>query len=360
LKPESSLARRHPVKTFALLLLLLLVFAEVVFRIAFAVKGYPVGTLAPSWLAFQPVDSLEVWNSFYMDENGIYKASRDYWSQPGWNINSEGFRGREFVPDTLDGSTSLLFIGDSYTWGAHATPPDSCFVDLLERDSLFICYNAGMPGTDPAQYLQVAKIYIPRLHPAFTLVMVYLGNDLMDSVRTIVPNENIYWQTSAGWLPVAYKGRHFQSAREAYAYVVDKYSAHTLLEKMLLKTALGTAALSFPLRMEEYADWNRKKNSTVTNRYLKQIQEVCRQHNSELFIFIIPREADLKKEFYKNPRQYVIKNYPALLSGLENITYVFPFRKEHLYPQPDGHLNNAGHEFAATLIRDALRMTDYE
>src|SRR6185503_15897694 len=133
---------------------------EVALRIAFAVKGYPVGMLAPSWLAFKPVDSLQVWNSFYMDENGIYRAGRDYWnqqSQSAWKINSEGFRGREFIPDTLnDSATSLLFIGDSYTWGAHATPPDSCFVDLLSRDKSFICYNAGVPGTDPAQYLQVA------------------------------------------------------------------------------------------------------------------------------------------------------------------------------------------------------------
>lgn len=360
MKAESSLLKRHPVKTTALLLLLFFVFAEIALRIAFAIKHYPVGTMAPSWLAFKPVDSLEIWNSFFMDENGIYKANRHYWTQPGWNINSEGFRGREFISDTLsDAAASILFIGDSYTWGAHAHPPDSCFVDLLDDGQSFICYNAGIPGTDPAQYAKVAEMYIPRLKPEFTLVMLYLGNDLMDSVRPIVPNQNLYWQTTAGWLPVFYKGRKFSSAHESYRYVTDKFSPHSFLEKAFLKTAIGTAVLTFPLRWEEYADWHRKKSSNVTNDYLKKIKSVCDENNSAFRVFIIPREADLKSDFYKNPLQYIIREYPALVSGLEDDLFVFPFYKKHLYPQPDGHLNNAGHAYAAEFISKQLRMTKY-
>ncbi len=351
---EGSLIKRHPVKTVALLLLLLIALLEVALRIAFAVKAYPVGTLAPAWLAFKPVDSLQVWDSFYMDENGVYKANRDYWNQNvhrQWKINPEGFRGREFVADTLNDSViSVFFIGDSYTWGAHADPPDSCFVDLLDKEGKFICYNAGIPGTDPAQYAQVAKIYVPHLKPAYTLVMLYLGNDLMDSVRPIVPRKNIYYQTTAGWLPVSYKERHFASARESYQYVTHKFSPHSLWEKLILKTATGTAALTFPLRLEEYRDWQKRKNSSVTNDYLKEILAVCKQNNSALRLFIIPRDADLKKEFYKNPLHYISQHYPEVTKGLENICHVIPFREEHLCPQPDGHLNNAGHRFAADFI----------
>lgn len=352
---KSSLLKRHPVKTVALLFFLLAVFLEVALRIVFAVKDYPVGALAPSWLAFKPVDSLQVWDSFYMDENGIYKAGRDYWNQDAhreWTINSEGFRGREFIPDSLnDSAISLLLIGDSYTWGAHAEPPDRCFADLLDKDEKFICYNAGIPGTDPAQYAQVAKTYVPRLKPEYTLVILYLGNDLMDSVRPIVSHKNIYYQTTAGWLPVSYKGRHFASARESYEYVTNKFSPHSLWENIILKTAIGTAALTFPLRMEEYAEWRKRKNSSVTNDYLKEILAVCRKNNSSFRIFIIPREADLKKEFYRNPLNYISRHYPKVISGLESRSFVFPFKKEHLYPQPDGHLNNAGHAFAADFIR---------
>jgi len=342
----------------ALLLLLFFSLLEIALRIAFAMKEYPVGTLAPAWLAFKPVDSLEVWDSFYMDENGIYKAGKDYWNndfRKAWRINSEGFRGREFIPDsTGDQAISLLFIGDSYTWGAHAKPPDSCFVDLLDRGGTIRCYNAGIPGTDPAQYAQVAKVYIPRLKPDYTLVILYLGNDLMDSVRPIIPHKNIYYQTTAGWLPVSYKGSHFESAKESYEYVTNKYSPHTWWEKVFVKTAIGTAALTFPLRMEEYADWKKKKHSSVTNDYLKEILSDCRQNNSVLRVFIIPREADLKKELYKNPLHYISLHYPELTKGLEDICYVFPFRKEHLYPLPDGHLNNEGHVFAADFIRESL------
>ena len=352
---ESNLFKRHPLKAITLLLLLFFGFVEIALHILFAFKAYPVGTLAPSWFAFKPVDSLEVWESFYTDENGIYKANLDYWIQPEWKVNSEGFRGREFIPDTLnDSAATLLFIGDSYTWGAHAKPPDSCFVNLLEEDRKYVCYNAGIPGTDPAQYAEVARLYVPRLNPKVTLVMLYLGNDLMDSGRAITPFKNIYYQTSAGWLPVTYKGHNFSSARESYQYVMHKFSPQSFLESVFLKTATGTAVLTFPLRMEEYIDWYRKKNSPVTNDYLKQIKTICERYNSSYHIFIIPREADLDKQFYENPVNSISNNYPTLSKGLEESIYVIPFRKEHLYPQPDGHLNNAGHAFAAKFIRGVL------
>ena len=53
---QGSLLKRHPVKTVLLLVLLLFVFAEIALRILFAIKAYPIGTMAPSWLAFKPVD----------------------------------------------------------------------------------------------------------------------------------------------------------------------------------------------------------------------------------------------------------------------------------------------------------------
>ncbi|HXH20201.1 MAG TPA: SGNH/GDSL hydrolase family protein [Chitinophagales bacterium] len=352
---KAGAVKKHPIASIALLVFVLFLFTEVSLRVVFAFKDYPVGKLAPSWLAFKPIDSLEVWASFYMDENGIYKANCDYWSQPQWNINSEGFRGREFIPDTQnDSSVALLFVGDSFTWGAHATPPDSCFVDLLEREPHLVCYNAGIPGADPAQYAQVARVYVPRLRPDYTLVMLYLGNDLMDTARTIIPGKNIYYQTSAGWLPVSYKGKHFVSAHEAYNFVVNKYSPHSMTERIILKTAIGTALLSLPLRLQEYAEWNRKKNSSVTNDYLRQIQRICGVNDSRLLIFIIPREEDLNNKFYDDPQAYIRRHYPALTQGLAGSIFVIPFRREHLYPLPDGHLNNAGHAFAARFIMAKL------
>lgn len=348
--------RKHFIRNLLALLLVLFLFAEISIRVVFALKDYPVGKVVPTWMAFNPVDSLELHQSCFTDAQGIYRLKKEVWERFGQRINADYLRGREFVADTLrDSATSILFIGDSFVWGAHATPIDSCFADLLDRDEKFVCYNAGVPGTDPAQYAAMASRYVPQLRPDITIVCVYLANDLMSAPRAIVPHEELWYQTNAGWLPASYKELRFHSARESYNYIMHKYSVHSRWEKALLKTALGTAILSLPLRLEEYAEWSRKRKSPVANSYLKQIKSLCTQWNSRLLIVIIPAvQTDLKKDFFEDAAAYVQRQYPALMGGLENECIVLPVKKEMYYPLPDGHLNNKGHVFTANYIRSTL------
>jgi len=345
--------RKHLLRNALLLSALLLLFTEGAMRLVFAVKKYPIGSIAPAWMAFSRVDSLIVQQSCFTDESGLYKLKKDFWLPLGHSINAENFRSREFTISSADTSAvSLLFIGDSFVWGAQAEPINSCFVDLLGKDEHFICFNAGVPGTDPAQYAAVAERYVPLLHPGFTLVVIYLGNDLMKKKRELVPNEEQWFQTNAGWLPAAYKGRRFATAQESYDYVINKYTPKNFLQKALLKTATGTAILSLPCRTEEYAEWEKKKRSPVTNNYLREIKSVCEKNGSRLLVFIIPAlQTDLTADFFKNPEKYVLAQYPALMNGIEGLTYVLPVKKEFYRPLPNGHLNNAGHKAAAEFIR---------
>lgn len=348
--------RKHTVRNTLALLLLLLLFTEGVLRIVFSVKDYPVGRVAPVWMAFAPVDSLILQQSCFTDSQGICKLKRDFWELQGHRINNENFRGRDFFADTLRNSAlSVLFIGDSFVWGAHASPLDSCFVDALDRDEKFICYNAGVPGTDPAQYAAVAARYVPQMQPDITIVCVYLANDLMSEKREIIPNEELWYQTNAGWLPVNYKGKHFASAQESYGYVTAKYAANALWKKLLLKSAIGTAVLSLPFRMEEYSEWNEKRKSPVTNAYLREIQAVCVKENSRFAVLILPAvQTDLTNDFFADAPAYIRQHYPALMNGIENSCFILPAKKEMYYAPPDGHLNNSGHRFAAAFIRSAI------
>ncbi len=348
--------QKHLARNILVLLLLFLCVTEITVRIVFAVKNYTIGKVTPAWMAFNPVDSLLLQQSCFTDAQGIYKLKRKYWEQQGHAINRENFRGKDFIPDSLDDTAvSVLFIGDSFVWGAHAKPIDSCFVDLLDRDEKFVCYNAGAPGTDPAQYAAVAEHYVPQLQPAVTVVCVYLANDLMSEPRAIVPNEELWYQTNAGWMPVNYKGKHFATAQESYEYITNKYAANVAWEKLLLKSALGTAILSLPFRLEEYAEWNAKRKSPVTNDYLRKIQSVCAKWNSRFAVVIIPAvQTDLTKDFFKDAPAYVQQQYPALMNEIENTCFILPAKKEMYYPPPDGHLNNSGHKFAAEFIRATI------
>ena len=354
---KNSLLKRHPFKTGGLLLLVLFLLLEFTMRIAFAVKGYEVGTLVPSWHGFVEVDSLIEQKQFYTDESGLYKAYPPYWEDYGYYINQEGFRGREFVAEAKDsGEMKLLHIGDSFTWGSHAKPIDSCFVDLLDDNSRFISYNAGIPGTDPVQYLRIAEKYVPNLKPDFVLVYFYLANDLMNEYREIKPNIDLHYQTNAGWLPAFYKGRNFKSPGEAYRFIESQYVIKGSFKKLITKTATGTFFLSLPLRIEEYTTWKRKKKGDIPNHYLKKIKKVADQNNTRLLIFVIPSSyADLTEEFDEDRKAYVLNNYPRLFIGLEENTFIFPMKDEHYYEMPDGHFNNDGHKTAANFINEIIQ-----
>lgn len=349
---KNSLFKRHPVKAVVWMILLIFLLSELTLRLAFAIKGYQVGTMIPSWYGFDPVDSLVEQKQFYTDESGIYKAYRPYWEDYGYYINQDGFRGREFKTHD-SGSLKLLHIGDSFTWGSHAKPIDSCFVDLLDQDSRFTSYNTGIPGTDPAQYLLVAETYIPRLKPDFVLVYFYLANDLMDEYREIKPDVDLYYQTNAGWLPAFYKDEYFSSPKESYRFIESRYVIKGSFNKLMARTAVGTFALSLPLRIEEYTTWKKKVKGNIPNHYLKKIKTMADEHGTRLLIFVIPSSyADLNKEFEANRKAYVLHNYPNLFRGLEENTFIFPVKPEHYHEMPDGHFNNSGHRVASEFIRN--------
>ena len=329
---------------------LLIVISEVILRGFFFIKKIEVGSLKPNWSAFQPVDSLENNPQFFTDSIGLYKAVSDYWEVQQVEINEEGFRGRSFKEERDSNKTQILFIGDSFTWGAKAEPLSECFVDLLNKNMEWQCYNAGIPGTDPAQYLALAQKYIPALQPDVVVVNLYLANDLMEDYREIIPNQDLYYQTNAGWLPAYYENKYFSTARESYDFATNRYVVKGAV-KWFAKSAIGTAILSFPLRLKEYQTWQRKKKGIVTNSYLKKIDSLCVAQDVPLEIFIIPAaHQDLSTEFREHPELAIQEAYNHLMDNLKHTMFVLPMKKHHYLPLPDGHFNNEGHRFAAELM----------
>ncbi|MCI0470059.1 MAG: hypothetical protein L0Y73_00200, partial [Candidatus Aminicenantes bacterium] len=91
-------------------------------------------------------ERLIVKDSLYTDGSGLFKANRNFYSNPGNRatgviINSHGFRGNEFAPvDTPQ--TKILLVGDSFTWGTAAVPLTQSFADLVQASGYHV-YNAG-------------------------------------------------------------------------------------------------------------------------------------------------------------------------------------------------------------------------
>ena len=229
---------------------------------------------------------LVLFDHLFTDGEGIFRGRPGQQSVKGYPFNADGFRGNPFVPVTSLRPT-LLLVGDSFTWGASAKPLENSFADLLGAAGYHV-YNAGIPGTGPAQYSRLVGKYVPRLKPMATLVFLYLGNDLKPVFELLQPNRNLHFVSNFGFLR-GYDdaGRYFRDGIEAFDFLRKRYCGciDSPLDAFLYHSALGR------LTDRLLAGAGRMPLDQGQQRVLDELQrmrEVCRQNGSRFFLFMIP------------------------------------------------------------------------
>jgi hypothetical protein len=120
----------------------------------------------------------------------------DYWgafSVPV-DINSQGYRDREFKAAPTPGTCRLLALGDSDTFG-HGIRAEDTWVKVLERTlndagagARFETINAGYAGgyAPDTEFVYFRHRGV-ALHPAIVLLGFFEGNDLLDELDTAWP-----------------------------------------------------------------------------------------------------------------------------------------------------------------------------
>jgi len=338
---------------FQLFLLLVLLAA---IEIGMRRMGYQPGDMRPNWINFHPVDSLCVIPSFYVNHDGILVADSTLLAAEHCAINSEGFRSPDF--NKLDSTKKkVLFIGDSFTWGLSAMPvTDHCFVDLVRNESNYEVINLGIPATDPPQYEALAAKYIPRFKPDMTLVVFFMGNDLLTEDRKVIPDEPFYYYTNAGAISADIDGIHFKSAAAAYNYGMnERYFLHhpqNAFEWVISKSALLSRLYSVKFRIKEKLEYEAVvKDSHITKKYLKQIQQIAKLNKVPVKFVLVPEYKDADR----SPESYLEK-YADILqdNDLKPDWIILPNSKANFNNYPDGHLNNKGHRHYADFLKDYL------
>lgn len=322
-------------------LLLCFILAEGILRLL----GYKAGDLSPRWLNFKVVDSLEVYHSFYTNDKGIFVADSLYFKNE-YLINEDGFRDSSFVPDSS--RESVLFLGDSYTWGSMAEPMSRCFTEQVENAGYNV-YNTGIPGADPAQYLKIAGEYIPKLNPAHVCLMFYAGNDFVSKERLPEPGKNIFYVTNAGWLSPYINDTYNDSPTEVYNYYRHKYhigSEAPLWKRLVSRSVMGTLALSIPLRLEERKAW--QKETRIAVKYVKAIKDICDANKAKFYLFIIPLHTEINKHLSED-YQKIFGSIPVHMPD--------SISAGDFYPWPNGHLTNSGHDRYVRLILKVIAST---
>ncbi len=288
-------------------------------------------------------------------EHDFYGAVKQYLLSP---INSNGFKSIEFKKyDTK--RKSILLLGDSFTWGHSTSNKTNSFADLLLAKG-YVVYNTGISGTDPGQYLQLAKILIPQLQPDYVLVNFFIGNDIQYFNREPQPYMPVFYSTNGGNLVSCPEGVYLNSAEEAYDYTLSVFTiptAHNRFNKFCAKTALGTlmwralakigiADATLP-RFMEYTKKVKAAETTYpfSDVKLRQIRDITRLHGGTFLLLAIP--------MLEGRRFLFPKDHKGLF---ENIQYFVPPVKEEYYNARDGHFNDKGSRAYADFIDSLLRL----
>lgn len=339
-----------------LVLIILLVGLELILRIAGKDSIHEKELKVKSWGKKYKIicdrilkERSIAYDSFYTDDTGLFKANRNFYSNPANRstdviINSQGFRGNEFVPADTP-KTKILLVGDSFTWGAAAVPLTESFADLVQRAGYHV-YNAGIPGTDLVQYERVAAKYTPALKPDVVAVCLYLGNDLKKYPHPLLPNKNLHYTTNFGMLNgFDDQGKYFKNAQQAFAYLENRKCGHCtgLWERFIYKTVIGSAIYKLlnKNRLTFY------QNKEWIPQALKRIERICKENNSRFMLFLLPVVKRNEKKHNS------MKEHAHLFSGF---TYYLPanLQTSDYEKPPRNHFINSGHRKYADFIIETL------
>ncbi len=338
-----------------------MIFLEIALRLAGKVSIVEMERKAPGWesrnkqlCARLSTQKVKFINSFYTDDEGIFKANPEYFLKQNSAkpmINRDGFRGNPFI--YLETSKpKILLIGDSFTWGTAAEPLANSFADLLNQAGYHV-YNGGIPGTDPQQYALIAKNYTPLLKPDAVAICLYLGNDVSGRPLRIQPNKNLHYMTSFGFfLGYDDNGNFFKDAWEALRYFKKRKCGCCTdpWNYFLFKTVVGRGVYRF-LNRRQYLQYDPAKQWVKTA--LAEIRDTCLANGSEMMIFLIPFvNQDVQKD----------KSIEKNLHLFKGFQYYYPkdFTRNDYQPPPGKHFNNKGHRRYADFIMGVLKQKGFE
>ena len=226
---------KKPALAFATLLVVILsamatyLLAEAYYRYR---HGIPVLVLSPAVdtdpRTLSPEDtSVMDFNLGYYYE--IFRRSANpilfYEPRPGFSkgavqINSHGFRDREFPLDPPPGTTRIVVLGDSVIWG-HRIALEDTFAKQLEvllaerAEGRFEVLNFGVSGYSLQQEIEVFIARAKDFHPGIVIV----GTSVNDLEYSSVEGD-FFQQQSAGMLERSYL---LEAAKTGTSYLLTRY-----------------------------------------------------------------------------------------------------------------------------------------
>lgn len=303
-----------------------------------------------------PIDSIEDMQQMVCDSFGVNKFN----IHPKFNfvspINADGFHSfYEFSQSSIDSihqqqKKAILIVGDSYTYGASADSGYS-FAYVIEHSGKYGVLNAGIPGTDAAQYEAVVNEYIvnKKIHPDRVLVCINAANDLYHFVeRKLTPGIPILYATNIGGI-YSYQGDEhiFSNAKEAYKNILSQYTIIGIIGDGWFTRLIGNSVVIsrmiglFRISKEQKQAQKELTTSDPILTYIKGIRNDCTVANIPVVFLLLPgKEAAKTKKMPSLEGVISLKTQCLTLDDYAN--------------GADDHPNNNGHKKIAEQIIDIL------
>jgi lysophospholipase L1-like esterase len=304
------------------------------------------------------------------------------------DISALGLRERP-VPPKQTHVRRILALGDSFTFGIHAGPPESTYVKKLElavqrsTSRQIEIINAGVEGYGTEQAFLLLQELAPKLQPDAVLCSFYLGNDFTDnSGRTRMSVVNGYLMLEASAEPYREYARPLH--RRIRLALHTHSQLYLLLKRVFIKQATLDNAVAgvnqAPRQIPSYlaydagfADSMRRQSSEVmleatvkTRATLHEMASWCEERDIALLMFAIPgrQQVDagdrmqwlehfgLEEEYFdfRLPNAKLRQLAEEARLPLVDLTEVFAARTaagEELHVHNDNHWNARGHDLAA-------------
>jgi len=293
-----------------------------------------------------------------------------------------------------DAKPTLLVMGDSFTAGR--TSYAGILQDTLQEWQVI---NAAVSGTGVLQALYMAPHRFTRFHPSIFLYQVYVGNDLFDirypmNWRAISPVRNVYWLLANHLRVVGYLNYRLRQVKETLAsrqghalslagtavaapavggtgtFAVEHYDARVKLYIRAEPSLIEDAILVQGHRQHDYA---------IFLESLAQLLTYCKPAVCRAYILVIPHVCQVDAASlmsmqqlgarFTAPAALSLPEYPFLVRLRErftawpNVHIINPLsqlREAHVqqavYEANDEHLNAAGQQAIAALLRQQLHL----
>jgi len=303
--------------------------------------------------------------------------------EANYSISPNAFR----QPDHSDTENRHLWavLGDSFTFG-FGVEDNETFVERLNEQAAstpvdpasetmrFV--NLGVPGYSTDQQVLLLERELPRFKVQGVLLCVYLGNDLLDNLRSVpiqVPLSKPRFEMAGQELVLKHpeplpRRQPVDAQLELRKAVLGE---HTLPESLLSRLANRSALLrTLGVDTDRVGDQDlgfRERFAPALDlfeRLIARLQELCTSNGTDLALVLLPgrsyveRPASLSAAYQEHLRREItalqLRPHVQIIDLAAELRRLHAENPQSWFFPSDGHLNRAGHRLVATFIHRSL------